>query len=114
MKKASIILGVVAALFFTTQVFAAAGAVYVAGAEVNHIHQTDDITFIKLAGVHDNPAGCTSIFWYAIPTYVPKHDDFVRTALTALASNKVLSVYLDPTQCWFNSPVIVGLTINRL
>ena len=86
---------------------------YDPGAQVNQVYQTDGITLIKLDGTMDNPSSCVSDFWYAIPSHLPMHDDYVRMALTALASGKVLSVYLDSTRCWGTAPLVVGLVVNR-
>ena len=88
--------------------------VHIGGAQVNHIHHASGATLIKLDGMTDNPAGCVSNFWYSISRTDPMHDDYLRLALSALASGKVLTIWLDDTDCQFNTPLVVAMTINRV
>ena len=109
MKKTQLLL-VILMLFGASN----AQAFYAGGNLVNHIHQSEFTTYIKLGEPMHNPAGCVGgTFWYSIARTDPRHDDYVKLALTALASGKVLSVYLHDTECDWNAPKITGLTINR-
>ena len=81
---------------------------------VNMFHQNAIGSRIRTDAAMLNPAGCLSDFWYSVNrTTDPMHDDFARTATTAAASEKSITIYLSDTVCEGSYPLITSITFHR-
>lgn len=93
-----------------------AGHVYSPASFVNKIHDADAGTLLATAAGVINPANCPQADWYSLPKQSLKYDSFVRMAMTALASNRKLELYIDDAKCdqYTGAPVVVAMSISRL
>jgi len=82
--------------------------------KVNHIYKSSGQTYIKVEDTMINPAACFSDYWYAIPVSDPAHDDYLSMAMTAMASEKTLSIYISDTVCQASGhPTVTAIISNR-
>lgn len=71
-------------------------------------------TYFQLNETMINPAGCASIWYYAIASNNPWQEEFRRVLLTALASGKKVSVAVSstPGDCLGQYPRVTYMYID--
>jgi hypothetical protein len=92
-----------------------ATSVWVGTVTVGHYYPISGVSLFKMTGSHQNPAGCSSDFWYAVDPENPSAEDYKKLLLTAVAAGKKVAVFLHDDQCvWDAYPSVYSMHIDLL